>query len=98
NPPAGIALIPGAVEGLGCGSELHDEVARQILWLGLAAFLAPQADQGGLIAAHDDPGVGAANEVAAGDVGVDHHAFAPEPELVQCTLTLRPYLYTVNSN
>ena len=59
---AGVALVPGAVEGLGCGSELHDEVPRQILWLGLAAFLAPEANQGGFIAAHDDPGVGAADK------------------------------------
>ncbi len=63
--PAGVALVPRAVEFLGCHSELHDEVARQVLRLGLAPFLAPQADQGGLIAAHNDAGVGAADEAAA---------------------------------
>ena len=45
--------------------ELHDEVAGQVLRLGLAAFLAPKADQGGFVAAHDDPGVRAADEGAA---------------------------------
>ena len=65
DPPAGIALVPGAVEVLGGGPELHDEVAGQVLRLGLAPFLAPQADQGGFIAAHDDPGVRAADEAPA---------------------------------
>src|SRR2546430_2701583 len=62
---AGVALVPGAVEVLGCSPELHDEVAREILWLGLASFLAPEPDQGGFIAAHNDSGVGATNERAA---------------------------------
>ena len=65
DPPAGIALVPGAVELLGRGPELHDEVAGQVLRLGLAPFLAPEADQGRLVAAHDDPGVRAADEGAA---------------------------------
>ena len=63
--PPGIALIPGPVEGLGGGAKLHDQVARQILGLGLAALLAPKPDQGRLIAPHDDPGVRAADEGAA---------------------------------
>ena len=54
----GIAFVPVAVEVLGRRPELHDEVAGQVLRLGLAPFLAPEADQGGFIAAHDDPGVG----------------------------------------
>ena len=74
-----IALVPGAIEVLGGGPELDDEVAGQVLRLGLAAFLAPEADQGGLIVAHDDPGVRAANEGAA-SVMFEHHVFAPEPE------------------
>ena len=45
--------------------ELDDEVAGKVLRLDLAAFLAPQPQQGGLIIAHDDPGVRAADEVAA---------------------------------
>ena len=42
--------------------ELHDQVAGQVLRLGLAPFLAPKADQGRFITAHDDPGVRAADE------------------------------------
>jgi len=63
--PAGVTLIPGAIELLGCPSELHNEVARQVLRLGLAAFLAPEPDQGGFIVAHDDPSVRAADEETA---------------------------------
>ena len=47
--------------------ELDDEVAGQVLRLGLAPFLAPQAHQGGFIVAHDDAGVGAADEAAPAD-------------------------------
>ena len=65
--PAGVALVPGPVEVLGRGAELHDQVAGQVLRLGLAALLPPEADQGGLVAPHDDPGVGAADEGAAVD-------------------------------
>src|SRR5262245_22416469 len=63
--PAGVALVPGAVELLGCSPELHNEVAREVFRLGLASFLAPQADQVGFIATHDNPGVGATDERAA---------------------------------
>jgi len=65
NAPAGIALVPGAVEVLGGGPKLHNEIGGQVLGRSLAAFLAPQADQCGLVAAHDDPGVRAANEAAS---------------------------------
>ena len=53
--------------------KLHDEVAGQVLRLGLAALLAPKPDQGGLIAAHDDPGVRAADEGAAVLIGLCPH-------------------------
>ena len=62
---AGVAFEPVAIEGLGHDPELDDEVAGQVLGLDLAALLAPKADEGGLIIAHDDPGVRAADEVAA---------------------------------
>ena len=62
---SGIAFVPMAIEGLGHQAELDDEVAGQVLRLGLAPFLAPQPDQGGFIVAHDDAGVGAADEEAA---------------------------------
>jgi hypothetical protein len=45
--------------------ELDDKVAGQVLRPGFAPFLLPEADEGGLIVAHDDPGVGAADEVTA---------------------------------
>jgi hypothetical protein len=38
---AGVALVPGAVEVLRRGPKLHDEVAGQVLRVGLAPFLAP---------------------------------------------------------
>jgi hypothetical protein len=62
---AGIALIPVSVELLGHGAELDNEVTRQVLWLDLAALLPPEAEQSGLIVAHDDPGVRAADEGTA---------------------------------
>src|SRR5262249_14798391 len=55
--PACVALVPRAVELLGRPPELHNEIAREVLWLGLATLLAPQAHQSGFIIAHDDPGV-----------------------------------------
>jgi hypothetical protein len=62
---AGVALVPGPVELLGSPPELHDEVAGQVLRFSLTTFFAPQLDQGCFIAAHDDAGVGAADEGAA---------------------------------
>ncbi len=73
DAPAGVALVPTAIEFLGGRPELHDEVAGQVLGLGLPALLAPELDQGRLVAAHDDPGVRAADEGAAGLVGVCPH-------------------------
>jgi hypothetical protein len=62
---AGIALVPEPVEILGGLAELDDEVAGEILGLGPAALFPPEAEQGGLVVAHDDPGVGAADEGTA---------------------------------
>jgi hypothetical protein len=58
----GVALVPMPVEGFSHDPELDDEVAGQVLRLGLAPFLAPQAYQGGFIVTHDDADVGAADE------------------------------------
>src|SRR5262245_59836564 len=44
NLAASITLEPEAIELLRGPSELHDEVVREVLRLGLAPFLAPQAD------------------------------------------------------
>ena len=62
NGLAGIALVPRAVELFGGNPELDNEVAGQVLRLGSPPFLPPELDQGGFIAAYDDPGVGAADE------------------------------------
>ena len=71
NPPlhvgndlAGIALIPAPIELLGDRAKLNDQVAGQVLGLDFAALFPPEAEQGGLVLAHDDPGVRAANERA----------------------------------
>jgi hypothetical protein len=62
DPSSSVALVPGAVELLGGGPKLHDEVPGQVLRLGLTTFLPPEPHQSGFIGAHDDPGVGAADE------------------------------------
>jgi hypothetical protein len=41
---------------------LFQEVARQILRLELTAPFLPEPKQGRIVVAHDDPGVGAADE------------------------------------
>ena len=61
----GVALVPDPVEVLGDHPELDDEVCREVLRPDLAPLLLPQPDQGLLVLPHDDPGVGAADEVAA---------------------------------
>jgi hypothetical protein len=59
---AGIALVPEPVEIFGDPAELDDEVAGQVLRLGLAALFPPEAEQGRLVVAHDDASVGPADE------------------------------------
>jgi hypothetical protein len=73
DAPASIALVPRAVELLGDGPKLHDEVAGQVLRLGLAPFLPPEADKGRFVIAHDDPGVRAADESSALEKSVNLH-------------------------
>ena len=59
---AGVALVPGAIELLGRGAKLYDQIARQVVRLGFSPLLAPELDQGRLVSAHDDPRVRAADE------------------------------------
>ena len=47
---AGIALVPVPIERFGHEAKLDDEVAGEVLRLDLAAFLPPEAEQGGLVA------------------------------------------------
>ena len=65
NDLPGIGLVPAAVELLGNGAELDNEVAGEILRLGLAAFLAPKLEQSNLVLAQNNPGIRAANESTA---------------------------------
>jgi hypothetical protein len=57
NDPPRVGLVPAPVKLLGSEAELDDEVAGQVLRLNLAALFSPQPQQGGLVIAHDDPGV-----------------------------------------
>ena len=61
---AGIAFVPAPVQGFGDDAKLDDEVAGEVLGLDLAPFFPPQAEQGGLVIAHDDAGVRAADKAA----------------------------------
>jgi hypothetical protein len=65
DPVARVLFIPAPVEVFGDEAELDDQDARQIEIGDLTAFFAPQAMEGLLIFAHDDPGIGAADEVRA---------------------------------
>jgi hypothetical protein len=57
NAMAGHPLKPEPIEPFGDEPQLDDQIAGQVRWLGVAALLLPQSDQGVLVAAHDDPGV-----------------------------------------
>ena len=59
---ARVALVPRAIELLGGGAELHNEIAGEVLVLRLATLLTPQPHQSWFVAAHDDAGVRAADE------------------------------------
>src|SRR4029077_6572039 len=62
---AGVAFKPMPVEIFSNPPELDNEVSGQVLELGLAPFLPPEAEQGWFVRTHDDPGVGAAYEMSA---------------------------------
>src|SRR5262245_46437946 len=65
DPMARLALVPGEVERFRCEPQLDNEFTGQILRLCLTPLLAPQPGERGLVAAHDNAGVGAADEMAA---------------------------------
>jgi hypothetical protein len=60
-----IRLVPAPVKLLGGQTKLDDEVARQVLRFDLPALFPPLPQEGGLVVPHDDPGVRAADEIAA---------------------------------
>jgi hypothetical protein len=59
---SGVELISTAVEVLGGQAELDD--IRRISPSLLATLFPPEPEQGLVVLAHDDPGIGAANEMA----------------------------------
>jgi hypothetical protein len=61
----GVALVPMPVEGFSREAELDDEVAGEVLRLGLAPLFPPEAQEGRFIGAHDDPSVRTADETAS---------------------------------
>jgi hypothetical protein len=61
---SGIGFKPASVQLFGCHAELDHQIARKVLRLGLTSFLAPQANQGCFVIAHNNPGIRAANKVA----------------------------------
>ena len=65
HPPAGIALVPGAIELLSRYSRAARSGCRRGPQGSLAPFLPPKLDEGRFIAAHDNPGVGAADKEAS---------------------------------
>ena len=65
NDLTGIGLVPAPVQVLGHGPKLDDEVAGEVLRLGLAALLAPSRSSAVFVIAHDDSGVGATDESCA---------------------------------
>ena len=65
-----VSFVPGPVQRFSGDAELDDEIFAEILRLALAALFPPEADQGRLVRAHDDPSVRAADEQAAVDAGL----------------------------
>ena len=60
---AGVLLIPAAVEVFGDQAELDDQDVREIEAGDFTALFLPQAQQCLFVLAHDDAGIGAADEV-----------------------------------
>jgi hypothetical protein len=62
---AGVLFVPPAVEVLGDQAELNDQNVRQVEGGDLPSLFLPQPQQGFLVLAHDDAGIGASDEVHA---------------------------------
>ena len=65
-----IPLVPVPIEVFGHGAKLDDQVVGQVFRLDLAALLPPETNEVGLIATHDNPGIGATDEGATTDISV----------------------------
>ena len=73
---AGIGLVPAPVQVLSCYPELDDEVARKVLRFDFTPFFPPKPVEGGLIITHYDPGIRAADEIAAFFPQLRGHGFS----------------------
>jgi hypothetical protein len=58
-------FVPGPVQFFGDAAELNNEILAEVLRLDLASLLPPEPEEPRLVVAHDDPGVGAADEGAS---------------------------------
>jgi hypothetical protein len=65
DPVARVEFVPATVEVFGDQAELDDQDGGRIDRSPLPALFAPEAVKGLLVLAHDDPGVRAADGVAA---------------------------------
>jgi hypothetical protein len=77
NDVIGIGLVPVTVQCLGGQAELDDEVSGKVLRIDLAALFTPEAMQGRLIIAHNDPSVRPADERTATRGGLIIHSMLP---------------------
>ena len=62
---AGVALVPAPVQILCDHPKLDDELAGQVGTDSLAPLFFPELQQGFLVFAHDDAGIGAADKVSS---------------------------------
>ena len=67
---AAVMFIPAAIEVLGYGPELDNQIVREILGINLPPLLAPKANQSNIVLAHYDSSVRAAYEAPAVRIGV----------------------------
>ena len=63
----GVGLVPAPVHLLGRKTEQDEEIAGEVLGLDFAAFFAPKPQDGSFMVAHNNSGVGPADEVATLD-------------------------------
>jgi hypothetical protein len=60
---SGVALVPAPVQFFSDDPELNDKLSREVGTGRLATLFLPELQQGLLVLAHDDPGIGAAEKV-----------------------------------
>jgi hypothetical protein len=57
NDLPGIRLVPAPIEIFGGEAELNDQIPGKVFRFDIASLFPPQAEQGRIIIAHEDPGV-----------------------------------------